>query len=125
MDLTQESAELLHTEAPGYAAAALANIRHEFPAAMQHTMTAPGDFPYRPRVRTPVFYGSFDWHSSVQMHWTLLRLLRTLPGVVPGTQIRSALGAQFTPVAMAAEAEFVASADARAERPQGWGSRRC
>ena len=71
MDLTQESADLLHTEAAGYAAAALANIRHEFPAAMQHTMTAPGDFPYRPRARTPVFYGSFDWHSSVQMHWTL------------------------------------------------------
>ena len=45
MDLTQESAELLRTEAAGYAAAALANIRHEFPAAMQHTMTAPGDFP--------------------------------------------------------------------------------
>lgn len=121
MDLTQESAELLRTEAAGYAAAALANIRHEFPAAMQHTMTAPGDFPYRPRARTPVFYGSFDWHSSVQMHWTLLRLLRTVPGAVPGTQVRSALGAQFTPVAMAAETEFVASADSRAERPQGWG----
>ena len=121
MDLTQESAELLRTEAAGYAAAALANIRHEFPAAMQHTMTAPGDFPYRPRARTPVFYGSFDWHSSVQMHWTLLRLLRTMPDAVPGTEIRSTLGAQFTPVAMAAEAEFARSADARAERPQGWG----
>ena len=106
MDLSQESAELLRTEAAGYAAAALANIRHEFPAAMQHTMTAPGDFPYRPRARTPVFYGSVDWHSSVQMHWTLLRLLRTVPGAVPGTEIRSALGAQFTPVALAAEAEF-------------------
>jgi hypothetical protein len=68
-----------------------------------------------------VFYGSFDWHSSVQMHWTLLRLLRTVPAAVPGTEIRSALGAQFTPVALAAEAEFVGSADARAERPQGWG----
>jgi hypothetical protein len=121
VELSQEWAELLHTEAPGYAAAALANIRHEFPAAMQHTMTAPGDFPYRPRARTPVFYGSFDWHSSVQMHWTLLRLLRTLPGAVPVTEIRSALGAQFTPVALAAEAEFAGSADARAERPQGWG----
>jgi hypothetical protein len=121
VDLRQESAELLRTEAAGYAAVALANIRHEFPAAMQHTMTAPGDFPYRPRARTPVFYGSVDWHSSVQMHWTLLRLLRTLPGEVPGSGIRSALGAQFTPVALAAEAEFVRSADARAERPQGWG----
>jgi hypothetical protein len=114
VDLTQESADLLHTEAAAYAAAALANIRHEFPAAMQHTMTAPGDFPYRPRARTPVFYGSFDWHSSVQMHWALLRLLRTVPGAVPGTEIRSTLGAQFSPVAMAAEAEFVASADAEA-----------
>ena len=121
VDLSQESAELLRTEAAGYVAAALANIRHEFPAAMQHTMTAPGDFPYRPRARTPVFYGSFDWHSSVQMHWALLRLLRTVPGAVPGAEIRSALGAQFTPVALAAEAEFVGSADAQAERPQGWG----
>jgi hypothetical protein len=121
VDLTQESAELLRAEAAGYAAAALANIRHEFPAAMQHTMTAPGDFPYRPRVRTPVFYGSFDWHSSVQMHWTLLRLLRTMPDAVAGTGIRSALGAQFSPVALAAEAEFIGSADARAECPQGWG----
>ena len=121
MDLSRESAELLRTEAAGYAAVALANIRHEFPAAMQHTMTAPGDFPYRPRARTPVFYGSFDWHSSVQMHWTLLRLLRTMPGAVPGTQVRSALGAQFTPVALSAEADFAGSADAWAERPQGWG----
>ncbi len=40
---------------------------------------------------------------------------------MPGTEIRSALGAQFTPVALAAEAEFARSADARAERPQGWG----
>jgi Protein of unknown function (DUF2891) len=121
VDLSQESAELLSAEAAGYAAAALANIRHEFPAAMQHTMTAPGDFPYRPRARAPVFYGSVDWHSSVQMHWTLLLLLRTVPGAVPGTEIRSALGAQFTPVALAAEAEFAGSAAARAERPQGWG----
>ena len=121
VDLSQESAELLRTEAAGYAAAALANIRHEFPAAMQHTMTAPGDFPYRPRARTPVFYGSFDWHSSVQMHWALLRLLRTAPGAVPGAEIRSALRAQLTPVALAAEAEFAGSADAQAERPQGWG----
>jgi len=121
VDLSQEWAELLCTEGAGYAALALANIRHEFPAAMQHTMTAPGDFPYRPRARTPVFYGSFDWHSSVQMHWTLLRLLRAVPGAVGGDEIRAALGAQFTPVALAAEAEFVGGPDGHAERPQGWG----
>jgi hypothetical protein len=121
VDLSQEWAELLRTEGAGYAGLALANIRHEFPAAMQHTMSKPGDFPYRPRARTPVFYGSFDWHSSVQMHWTLLRLLRAVPGAVSGKEIRAALGAQFTPVALAAEAEFVRGPDGLAERPQGWG----
>jgi len=121
VDLRQESAELLRTEAAGYAAVALANIRHEFPAAMQHTMTAPGDFPYRPRARTPVFYRQRRLALLGPDALDLLRLLRTVPGEVPGTGIRSALGAQFSPVALAAEAEFVRSADARAERPQGWG----
>ena len=58
-------------------------------------MNAPGDFPYRPRARTPVFYGSFDWHSCVEMHWLLVRLLRVAPGAVPAAEIRTALGAQF------------------------------
>ena len=40
---------------------------------MHHMMKGPGDFPYRPRARTPVFYGSFDWHSCVQMHWLLIQ----------------------------------------------------
>ena len=61
VDLTQESADLLLTEAAGYAGAALANIRHEFPAAMQHTMTAPGDFPFQPAImpllRVPLMMG--------------------------------------------------------------------
>jgi hypothetical protein len=117
---SQEWTELLRSEGSGYAVAALANIKHEFPAAMQHTMTAPGHFPYRPRARTPVFYGSSDWHSSVLMHWALLRLLRTVPGAVPAGQIRAALGAQFTPVALAAEADFVAGPDAATHCPQGW-----
>ena len=88
---------------------------------MQHLMTAPGDFPYRPRARTPVFYGSHDWHSSVQMHWALLRLLRQVPDVARGEEIRHALGGQFTPVALAHEADFIAGPDAPTERPQGWG----
>ena len=121
MDLAQEWAGLLRTEGAGYAGVALANIKHEFPAAMQHLMTAPGDFPYRPRARTPVFYGSHDWQSSVQMHWALLRLLRRVPDEARGEEIRAALSAQFTPVALAHEADFIAGADAPTERPQGWG----
>ena len=60
---------LLRENAPGYAAVALANIAREFPADVWHTVRGPEDLPRRPRERTPVFYGSFDWHSCVEMHW--------------------------------------------------------
>ena len=69
-------------------------------------MTGPGQFPRQPRDRTPVFYGSYDWHSCVEMHWVLVRLLKAVPGAVPAAEIRSALDAQFTPDGLAAEAEY-------------------
>jgi hypothetical protein len=120
-DLSHGWGELLRGEAAGYASAALANIKHEFPAGVHHTMTKPGDFPYRPRVRTPVFYGSFDWHSCVEMHWVLVRLLRVCAAAVPGSEIRVALSAQFNAMALAAEAEFIVSRDGLGQRPYGWG----
>ena len=64
---------LLRANAPGYASVALANIAREFPADVWHTFRGPEDLPRRPRERTPVFYGSFDWHSCVEMHWLLVR----------------------------------------------------
>jgi hypothetical protein len=112
---------VLRAEAAGYARVALANIRREFPSGVYHTMNAPGDFPFRPRARTPVFYGSYDWHSCVEMHWLLLRLLRLAPASVPAGEIRAALDGQFSPVALAAEAEFIAGPNGLGERPYGWG----
>src|SRR6187549_3817348 len=29
-----------------------------------------------PRRRHPVFFGSYDWHSSVHSHWALVRMAR-------------------------------------------------
>lgn len=121
MDLAGEWGELLRREGAAYAQVALANIRREFPSGVYHTMTAPGDFPYRPRARTPVFYGSYDWHSCVEMHWLLVRLLRVAGDTVPVTEIRSALDTQFSPVALAAEAEFIGGRDGLSQRPYGWG----
>ena len=89
-------------------------------------MTEPGDFPNRPRDRTPVFYGSFDWHSCVEMHWVLVRLLKvaadSVPAAdaVPAAEIRAALDAQFTPEGLRREAEFI-TGGGRSERPYGWG----
>ena len=74
MTLAQEWLDRLRPEADGYAAQALDNIGREFPSYVTVLLTGPGEFPARPRDRTPVFYGSLDWHSCVEMHWVLVRL---------------------------------------------------
>jgi len=121
MELGAGRAVLLRSAAAGYAEVALANIGREFPAFIQQLMTGPDDLPGRPRDVTPVFYGSFDWHSCVEMHWVLVRLLRTAGDVVPGARIRAALDSQFTAAGLAAEAEYVASRAGGGQRPYGWG----
>ncbi|MFC3763250.1 DUF2891 family protein [Tenggerimyces flavus] len=35
----------------------------------------------------PVFYGSYDWHSCVEMHWVLMRLLRAVPNTIPEGEV--------------------------------------
>jgi hypothetical protein len=115
-----ECLDILQEQAVAYAEVAVANIGREFPSLLIHLMSEPGDFPARPAERTPVFYGSLDWHSCVEMHWLLVRLLRLAGGVVPAAQIRELLDAQFTADKLAVEASFVASADGRHERPYGW-----
>jgi hypothetical protein len=113
--------QMLRAEAGSYARVALTNIKREFPASVRHTMNQPGDLPYRPRARNPVFYGSFDWHSCVEMHWLLIRLLKVTPDAVPVTEIRNALGSHFERVALAAEEDFIVGRDGIQERPYGWG----
>src|SRR5690242_11357304 len=72
----------LAEHASDFAEVALANIGREYPHVMLHTMTGPDDRP-QPRDINPAFYGSFDWHSCVEMYWLLIRLLRTAPEQVP------------------------------------------
>lgn len=57
--------EILRSNAASYARVALTSIEREFPSDVYLTMTRPDDFPRRPHDRSPVFYGSFDWHSCM------------------------------------------------------------
>ncbi|HYS30904.1 MAG TPA: DUF2891 family protein [Streptosporangiaceae bacterium] len=111
---------VLEQNAAAYARVAMTNIGREFPNAVQHTMTGPGDFPARPRARNPVFYGSFDWHSCVEMHWLLARLLRTAAPWVPAAEIRAALDRQFDPDALSAEAAYLAGPSSPGRYAWGW-----
>lgn len=120
-DFTDRGAVLARL-APGYARLALENIRREFPGDVWHTMNEPGDFPHRPRDRNPSFYGSFDWHSCVEMHWMLVRLMRLVPSCVPIDAISAELTTNFEREKLAVEATFMADpGNAGKQRPYGWG----
>ncbi|MFI5611795.1 DUF2891 domain-containing protein [Amycolatopsis sp. NPDC051903] len=95
-------------------------VQQEFPNDIRRTMRHPGDFPHRPREVHPAFYGCLDWHSCVEMHWVLVRLLRTVPDAVPTGAIRTVLDEHLTAPALAVEAETFRAAPGRA-RPYGWG----
>ena len=63
----------------------------------------------RERILHPAFYGSYDWHSAVHMHWLLLRVLRLYPTSRDAVRIAAALDAHLTPSAMEAELAYFRS----------------
>ena len=65
--------------APGFARTIVDAVRREYPNAPRHVMTGPDDIT-SPRQLHPAFYGCFDWHSAVEMHWALVVLLPGLEG---------------------------------------------
>jgi len=102
-----------------YMESILASIQQEYPNQMQHMMTGPDDRP-TPREAHPAFYGCFDWHSSVEMHWALIRLLRLTPKAIDTTKAMTALSTHLTKSALNQEAAYLRSRP-RFERPYGWG----
>lgn len=121
MDRHGRRAALLRERAADYARVALDNIEREYPSYVVYVATGPGA-PPNPRRLHPAFYGSFDWHSCVEMHWVLARLLRLLPDRVPADAIRAAFDVHLAAEAMAGEAAyFNEPAQHTVERPYGWG----
>ena len=106
--------------ASAFARLALANVVREYPRKHDHLLTAPHD-DHSPRALHPSFYGSYDWHSAVHMHWLLARLLRTHPQLPPASEIAALLDAHLAREPLATELAYFASAAGRTfERPYGW-----
>lgn len=106
--------------AADFARIALDNIAREYPNKPDHLLQADTDL-RPPRELHPAFYGSYDWHSSVHMHWLLARLLRLHPGLVEAKAIIAAFDTRLTTANGAAEARYLADgARSSFERPYGW-----
>jgi hypothetical protein len=114
------TASLTFDLATGFAQAALANVTREYPRKVDHLLAAPhGDL--TPRKVHPAFYGSYDWHSAVHMHWLLVRLLRLHPGLPQRDDIVRVLDAHLSGASIAVERAYFDGPGSRTfERPYGW-----
>lgn len=99
---------------------ALANVVREYPGKPDHVLGGPADL-QGPRALHPAFYGSFDWHSCVHMHWLLARVRRLVPDLPQRAEIGRVVDRHLTEHNIAQECAYLARPDARSfERTYGW-----
>ena len=108
----------LDSVAEAFSATIVNAIRQEYPNDLRHRMDGPTEMP-TPRQVHPAFYGCYDWHSAVEMHWALVRLLRNCPQIVTA-DARTALVDHLTTEALATEAAYFHN-HRGFSRPYGWG----
>ncbi len=102
-----------------YVDVAADNITREYPHYPLLIATGPESYQTH-RTLHPAFYGSFDWHSCVEMHWVIVRLLRLFPDDVPAGRARATLNELLSAENLAAEARFFDDPQHRSlERPYG------
>jgi hypothetical protein len=71
--------------------------------------------------KTRAFYGCFDWHSSVNSTWTLVKILRAYPDLPVARLIREKLNEHLSADAIKGEIEFFnEDGNQSFERPYGW-----
>lgn len=103
-----------------FARVALANITRPFPYAAHHVQADEADL-LAPAQRHPAFASSFDWHSSVHMHWLLATLVGRAadsPGEWTDRGVE-VLVEHLGPENLRAEARYL-QANPTWERPYGW-----
>lgn len=118
---TPASAEApLQADAAGrFAALALHCVHLEYPNKLSHTLRSDADA-RPPRELTPVFYGCYDWHSSVHGHWLLARLAQQFPAAPFAGAARAALERSLTAANVAGELAYLQTPGrASFERPYG------
>lgn len=89
-----------------------------YPYATQHASAGPDDVDVTPDRLHPSFHGSYDWHSSAHMQWSLVRLLALAPDEV-GPRPAELLDQRLAPEAIATEAAYLKDRPSY-ERPYGW-----
>ncbi len=98
---------------------AIDNIRLEYPHMAWIVAHSPDDYAFH-RELHPAFFGSFDWHSSVEMYWVAARLMRMFPGLPAEREAVEVISSLLTPDHIDREVAFCRK-NPGFERPYGWG----
>ncbi len=110
----------VQTHAPRLAECGLEALQRSYPHKLDHMILHEQDQPL-PREIHPVFDGCYDWHSSVHMHWSLLRLASAAPLGPLRERIETHFDARFSEPLVARERAYAAEPGrASFERPYGW-----
>ena len=113
-------ARLLSSDADRLAALCLDVLRRQWPHKLDHLMLHERDNPLPGDIH-PVFSGCYDWHSSVHMHWSLLRLAGSVGDASLRADVERHFDSHFTPALVAVERSYAAEPERGGfERPYGW-----
>lgn len=102
-----------------FARLALDCVARQYPNKISHVLTS-GEDVKSPQELYPIFYGCFDWHSSVHGHWLLLRMWGRNEVPELDDDIEALFDTSFTPEKVAIERQYFLGNDRDGfERPYG------
>ncbi len=92
----------------------------EYPNKLQQTLGSDEDLK-SPATLHPMFYGCFDWHSSVHGYWSIVRLLQDFPEMDKSEYVREFLRTKITSENVGIELDyFEREINKTFERTYGW-----
>ncbi|MQI08914.1 DUF2891 family protein, partial [Escherichia coli] len=77
-------------------------IKTEYPNKLGNVLGSDQDLK-TPKQLRPIFYGCFDWHSSVHGFWSIVKLMKDFPELDQNNQVRNELNQLITAENVAVE----------------------
>ena len=95
-------------------------IKTEYPNKLGNVLGSDQDLK-TPKQLRPIFYGCFDWHSSVHGFWSIVKLMKNFPELDQNNQVRNELNQLITAENVAVEMAFFNDKNNKNfERTYGW-----
>ncbi|TDS54006.1 DUF2891 domain-containing protein [Myroides indicus] len=95
-------------------------IETEYPNKLGQVLGSDSDLKSPKKLR-PIFYGCFDWHSSVHGYWTVITVLKKFPELDQNNEIRERLNKLITEANCKIEMSFFNDPNNKTfERTYGW-----